>query len=155
MKLVLMRHAEAVSGSYDQRRPLTTKGEIDTKKIGQLLVQTGWQWQMVRSSPVERAKQTAAMLCDILNCNHEIAAYLSPGVSPIQFCDQLNDDIGSKAMICVFHMPDIAHVAGYILGADSSRFYLPPGSALAINLAHNQVSEALQIFHYQPDFIEE
>lgn len=154
MKLVLMRHAEAVSGNFDQNRPLTPKGQKDAKKIGQLLVQTGWQWAFIRSSPVERAQQTAAILTDILNCNHEIAPYLSPGISPVQFENSLGDDIGSKAMVCVFHMPDIAHVAGYILGADSSRFYLPPGSALAINLAHNQVTEALQIFHYQPDFIE-
>ena len=154
MKLVIMRHAEAVSGNFDQNRPLTSKGQQDANKIGQLLAQTGWQWAFVRSSPVERAKQTAAILTGILNCKHEIAPYLSPGVSPVQFENSLGDDIGSKAMVCVFHMPDIAQVAGYILGADSSRFYLPPGSALAINLAHNQVTEALQIFHYQPDFIE-
>lgn len=154
MKLILMRHAEAVSGSFDQRRPLTSKGEKDSKKMGQLLAQTGWQWVCVRSSPVERAKQTATILCDILHCEHEIIPSLSPGVSPIQFLDSLGDDIGSQALVCVFHMPDIAQVAGYILGTDSSRFYLPPGSAMAINLAHNQVADSLQIFHYQPDFIE-
>lgn len=152
MKLVLMRHAEAVDKAENGERPLTAKGLRDAEKMAKLLRLTGWEWSEVRCSPVLRARQTAEHTAPMLHAPYRTDPILQPGVTPEQFLESVGNGYQSSAQLCVFHMPDIAYVASHILGVDSSRFFFSPGSVLAINMAVRR-SDCMQIFQYQPDFI--
>lgn len=152
MKLVLMRHAEAVEVPENGERPLTAKGHRDAEKMGRMLRSSGWQWTEVRSSPVIRARQTAEHIAPLLHTQHRIDPLLQPGVTPEQFLGGLDGLVQSSAQLCIFHMPDIAYVASRLLGIESSHLFFSPGSALAVNMA-SRGGECIQIFQYQPDFI--
>lgn len=152
MKLVLMRHAEAVDQPENGERPLTAKGRRDAEKMGRILRCSGWEWSEVRCSPVLRARQTAEYIGPLLHAGYRVDPLLKPGVTPDEFLAALDGLMESSAQLCIFHMPDIAYVASRLLGLDSAHLFFSPGSAIAINVP-GRVSECIQIFQYQPDFI--
>lgn len=65
MQLMFVRHGIAVeraAGLPDFDRPLTPKGQERTKQIAEWLQARGVCWDVVLSSPLVRAKQTAEIL---------------------------------------------------------------------------------------------
>jgi phosphohistidine phosphatase len=62
LRLVLIRHAEAVPGSPDELRALTTEGREQARRLGERLRADGLDPDAVLSSPLLRARQTAEEL---------------------------------------------------------------------------------------------
>ncbi len=65
IELYLIRHAIAVDAekhSKDEERPLTPKGEEQAKKVAARLNQIGNQFDVILTSPLIRARQTADIL---------------------------------------------------------------------------------------------
>ncbi|MGB3693642.1 MAG: phosphohistidine phosphatase SixA [Spirulinaceae cyanobacterium] len=65
MKLYLIRHGIAAErGTYlnDEERPLVKKGEKKTRQVAQHLWQKGVGFDLILTSPLIRAKQTAQIL---------------------------------------------------------------------------------------------
>ena len=151
MKLVLMRHAEAADLTTDGERYLTEKGHNDAKNMGRVLKNCNWQWLEVRTSPLLRARQTADHVASGLGMTAKVDSLLKPDVIIQKFKESLGSLDHSSALLCVFHMPDVAILAAHFLEIDDSRFYIPPGSAIGLNLASR--GSCLQVFHYQPDFL--
>jgi phosphohistidine phosphatase len=68
MELYLIRHGIAVErGEYseDEARPLTENGEQKTKKVAQRLQELGLYFNLILTSPLVRAKQTAAIFKEV------------------------------------------------------------------------------------------
>ena len=66
--LYLIRHGLAgESGSYpnDAERPLTDEGKKKTRQVAQRLFDLGLQFDLMLTSPLVRAKQTAGILMDV------------------------------------------------------------------------------------------
>jgi len=67
LELYLIRHGLAgESGSYpnDDERPLTDEGKKKTRQVAKRLVALGLQFDLIQSSPLVRARQTADILMD-------------------------------------------------------------------------------------------
>src|SRR5262245_12672064 len=64
MDLYLIRHAQAVDGSgvRDEERPLTVKGRRDALDVGASLLRHGVQLDVIASSPLVRAVETAELV---------------------------------------------------------------------------------------------
>ena len=65
MHLYLIRHgiaAEPEEYDTDSERPLTKEGERKTRKIAQRLYELEIQFDLILTSPLLRAQQTAAVL---------------------------------------------------------------------------------------------
>ena len=60
MRLILMRHGEAISGDSlrDHDRPLTPRGRDEARSVGAQLLAHAWAPALVRSSDAVRTRQT-------------------------------------------------------------------------------------------------
>lgn len=62
MKLYFLRHAEAEDAPVDDGRRLTGKGRKDARRLGRYFRKTGVAWDLVFTSPLVRAVETAAQV---------------------------------------------------------------------------------------------
>jgi phosphohistidine phosphatase len=138
MKLYLVRHAEAVERSgttTDASRHLTTKGRLAFRKIARRVRRTGIAPDVIFTSPLLRAVQTAEILAERLE--HEgpvvVARELSPGFD-LRALRALLSGSGSPAEAAfVGHEPDLGDLAATLL-ALPGRFPLRKGAVLALEL---------------------
>jgi phosphohistidine phosphatase len=80
MKLILVRHGEAVQESEDISRPLTRPGKEAIQRLAYLLKKMDVTMDRILCSPKLRAQQTALILREALSphCPMEEKEYLSP-----------------------------------------------------------------------------
>jgi phosphohistidine phosphatase len=85
MHVYLIRHGIAVSpelATSDRERWLTDRGILKTKAVAKQLVRSGLKFDLILSSPLVRAVQTAKILRDVgLSDRVEIQPELAPGGS--------------------------------------------------------------------------
>jgi phosphohistidine phosphatase len=64
----LLRHGDAADGSPDAERPLTGKGEEQSRNAGRALRKLGVELDACFASPKVRARETARIACEELGC---------------------------------------------------------------------------------------
>ncbi|HEY9776096.1 MAG TPA: phosphohistidine phosphatase SixA [Planktothrix sp.] len=124
MKLYLVRHGiaqERLGGAVlnDSQRPLTDEGRHETRQVAQALKKLGVRADIVVSSPLTRARQTAEIFNEVLGEKDEvkIADALAPGGSSsgvYKFLQKLN---AAEEVFCVGHEPDIGKLAASLMWA--------------------------------------
>jgi phosphohistidine phosphatase len=99
--LILVRHAKAAPGEPDELRPLTADGRKEARELGTRLRAQGVQPDAVLTSPLLRARETAAALG---LGDAEIDERLAPGASP----DLIRDAAAGRGdtVVVVGHQPD-------------------------------------------------
>ncbi|MEH2027923.1 phosphohistidine phosphatase SixA [Nostoc sp.] len=82
MELYLIRHGIAEEqglGIKDEERSLTKEGRQKTEKVAQKLVKLGLNFDLILTSPLVRARQTAEILiAEKLSSQLEESSYLAP-----------------------------------------------------------------------------
>ncbi len=83
MELYLIRHGIAEDkglGIKDEERSLTKEGRQKTEKVAQQLVKLGLNFDLILTSPLVRARQTAEILiAEKLSSQSEESSHLAPG----------------------------------------------------------------------------
>ena len=79
MRLFVVRHAEAAPGEPDHLRPLTGAGREAARALGQELASVGLD--AVVSSPLVRARETAAAIAAAAGIEAELDERLAPGAT--------------------------------------------------------------------------
>ena len=127
MRLVLVRHAEAASGDPDELRALTPEGQEQARKLGERLRAQGVIPDVVLSSPLLRARQTAA---ELGFGEPESLDALAPGAT----VDDVRTAIRGRGetVAVVGHQPDCSLIAASLRGGDEPAF--PPAGAQIIDL---------------------
>ncbi len=155
MKLLLARHAEAESSSPDSERNLTDRGRADARKMVKILRQTGWQFEEILCSPLRRTVQTAELysagLADRSRNMVQPVPFLAPAADRDRAFEHLTEMHIRGAALWVFHMPDVAEVAAWLLGVAPSSLYVTPGTILALNLAFPVPGKAMLVWAMQPE----
>jgi len=124
MRVLIVRHAEAAPGSPDELRKLTAAGRKQARRLGKRLRADGFVADAVVTSPLLRARQTAAALG---LGEPEEDERLAPGASP----DDLRHAARGrgKTVVLVGHQPDCGHAVAVFTGSEPPPF--PPcGHAL-------------------------
>jgi phosphohistidine phosphatase len=130
MKLLLIRHADAEprenSEVPDEERPLTEKGQAQSRALSEALQRRGVELGKLVSSPLLRARQTAEGLLErwsdpkpeLLLCN----ALAPEGKEKklTRFIRGLNSDV----VTLIGHMPDLAYYAGWLTGSKKAQIEL-------------------------------
>jgi len=128
MELYLIRHADAVTlgeGGIieDAARPLTPKGEAQARFLGDGLARWGIRLEVLLTSPLVRARQTA----------DGIAQHLTRPAPEVRLCEDLAPggkrrrlarglkDIGKKAIGVVGHQPDLGEFAAWLIGSKKAQ----------------------------------
>ena len=122
MEVYLIRHGIAADrGTYanDSKRPLTAKGKAKTIKVAQRLVDIGLEFDLILTSPLVRAAQTASILQQA-GLSKKIKTYLplKPDGAIAELVTwlqqyQLNNPDAKIAL--VGHQPDLGNWAEMLL----------------------------------------
>jgi len=122
MEVYLIRHGIAAPhGTYadDEKRPLTEKGRLKTTKVAEHLLASGLKFDLILTSPLIRAFQTAEILQQTgLSLNTELFLPLKPEGNIEQWLEwqeqwHLNNPNGKLAL--VGHQPDLGNWAEILI----------------------------------------
>lgn len=139
MKLYFLRHGIAADREHwepsrDHLRPLTTEGIEKTDQIAKTLDKLKVEPDVILTSPLLRAKQTAEIVASRLdkkNTPVETAA-LSPGFSVRHLEILLKQYPNAKSMLLVGHEPDFSETVGELTGG--SRIVFKKGGFARVDL---------------------
>lgn len=125
MRLILVRHAEAAPGEPDELRPLTPRGREQARELAERLPRP----DAVLTSPLLRARETAALLARPHGLEPEPDERLAPGASDADVREAIEGR--GETVVVVGHQPDCGIVASR-LGAGEVRF--PPAGHCVVEL---------------------
>jgi phosphohistidine phosphatase len=130
MQLYLVRHAEAAGGEPDELRPLTPAGREQARSLGERLRESGVRPDAIVTSPLLRARETAALVARELGVEAVPDDRLAPGAT----ADQITSAVAGRGetVVIVGHQPDCSRIAGVLTGAPEPDF--PPGGVVPITL---------------------
>lgn len=131
MKLIIMRHGEAGYHARDRQRELTEYGRQAVADVAAEIAESPWRPAVLWCSPLVRARQTAAIASEILNCPVIEKDFITPDDDPGQCLDAILETDDSPLMI-VSHMPLVGSLA--TLFVDGHRKGIPLMTAHAIAL---------------------
>ena len=116
MQLLIMCHGEAGWHTLDQERELTEAGRLGVAEVAARIAESPWRPNLIWSSPYVRARQTAAIVSEILNCPVEEKMFITPDDDPGECLDALIEHHESPLLI-VSHMPLVGGLATLLVDA--------------------------------------
>ena len=120
MRLFLVRHAEAESGDPDELRTLSAHGQEQAREVGERLAGEGVRPDVVLSSPLLRARQTAAAIAKATGSPSEPDDRLAPGAT----AEDVRSSVAGRGntIVVVGHQPDCGLIAASIRGGPEPKF---------------------------------
>lgn len=131
MKLILFRHGLAMerdeafkSKIDDSMRPLVEKGKERSKKMAKFLKEECDDFQVIVTSPLLRAKQTADIIREIIPFNQYLeSTELVPEAPPQAFVKWVQAKImRATSLVAVGHDPQLSVLASWLLAGESESF---------------------------------
>ena len=128
MNLYLMRHGLAIERGTpgydsDHERPLTPKGERKVRRVAEALLQMDVSFEVILSSPLVRARQTAeALLAEVKAPEKlQLTELLAPGGRSKELVKLIQELPGPpENVLLVGHEPDLGQLASLLLsGGDA------------------------------------
>jgi phosphohistidine phosphatase len=124
MELYILRHAVAIPhgtlGYPNDDRPLTEDGINRMEKAARGLAEIIPHLDVILTSPLKRAHQTASIVGRALRCEQKIkvSRQLLPG-SPIkEMYGIVTKFVGKERLMIVGHEPDLSRFASSLLGSE-------------------------------------
>ena len=114
MRLFLVRHAEAAPGDPDDLRPLTSAGRDTARELATRLAAE--PLEAVLTSPLLRARETAAAIADAAGLEAEADERLAPGAT----ADDLRGAAAGRGetVVAVGHEPDCSEIVLALTGCE-------------------------------------
>ena len=133
MRLFLVRHAEAEPGEPDELRALTARGRQQARELGARLAAEGANGAAVVTSPLLRARETAAEIGRALGTTPAPDDRLAPGATADGVCDALSDHGGAAdRVVAIGHQPDCGRIAAALTDGPEPDF--PTAGVVVIDL---------------------
>ncbi|WP_411826443.1 SixA phosphatase family protein [Luteolibacter sp. AS25] len=139
MELLLLRHGKAedhgLVGRSDFSRTLLEKGLFQAQHVARMLVASEFLPDIVLTSPVVRAKQTAEAFTSFSHLPGPVSQdWLSCGMSPETALKELSAFSDFKRVMIVGHEPDFSQLIQYTLGASNGYVEVKKGSLACIEI---------------------
>jgi phosphohistidine phosphatase len=124
MELFILRHGEAgkrvSSGNKDSARPLTVTGQKEVTDIAASLKDLGIKFDLIITSPLKRAHQTAAIVAKKLQNEKKMEDWdeLKPEVKPLELYHKLSSSPQFKpqsSVLVVGHEPYLSKMISEII----------------------------------------
>lgn len=121
MRICLFRHGPAAppgeGGVSQEDRPLTEEGIGKTRRAAQGVLSLDLGIDLIFSSPLRRARQTAEILAEVLKKpKPRITDQLLPDVSGAGLLECLKE-VRAEAPLLVGHEPSLSAAAAFLIGA--------------------------------------
>jgi phosphohistidine phosphatase len=137
VNIYLIRHGEAEppSGTKPHElRELTKEGIEAVKASAEFWKKFNLSFDIILSSPLKRAAQTAKLIHDVLEVEHEVVeeiSLLNGGLTEDLL--SIAEALGMNDIAMVGHQPDIGiHIAS-MTGSSNTNFKIPPAAIAKIN----------------------
>lgn len=114
MDLILWRHADAVDGTPDMARKLTSKGVKQAKETAAWLKARLPEGTRILVSPAERTRQTAQALSQ----EFEVVKEIAPGASAAAVLAAAGWPDSPSAVLVVGHQPTLGMVAAMLVAGE-------------------------------------
>ena len=139
MRLYLMRHGPAGDSATwqgdDQLRPLTVKGQQKVRAASVGLKRLAPTVDVLLSSPLVRARQTADIVAKTLHLAVEDQEALAPGFGLTQLANLLASHSGAQGVMLFGHEPDFSAVIGQLIVASGeARVEMKKGACCALDI---------------------
>lgn len=140
--LYLVRHGiaeDAGPGVGDAERALTAEGARKMTEIAHGLRTLEVKPDLILSSPLRRAEQTADRLCSVLSPDSAVEIYplLAPGHAPADLLKGLAAHRSAQALVLVGHQPDMGELASFLVSGSATQvpFDFKKGAIAAIEVS--------------------
>lgn len=121
VELCLLRHAHAGDATRwagdDEARPLSEKGRRQAERLARHLAGAGYAPDVILSSPLVRARETAEIVAEILRAPLSIDPRLGEMVDLATLEGILADAGDPSRPVLVGHDPDFSELASELVGA--------------------------------------
>jgi phosphohistidine phosphatase len=147
MQLFLLRHADAEpDAANDQTRTLTAKGSKQAASMGKFCFEHGFIPDMILTSPLKRAEETAQLFARELNLPRlvQIQDFLRPGMTPERAFSGLRESSsklmkrekssGKAIIMLVGHEPDFSTLAGALIGGRAGNVHFRKATLMSLTL---------------------
>jgi phosphohistidine phosphatase len=130
VRIYLVRHAEAAPGEPDELRALTPDGRRAARDLGDRLANEGVRPDAVISSPLLRARETAAEIGRALGVEPEADDRLGSGAT----ADGLRELVEGRGemVVAVGHQPDCGRIAAEL--GDGVEPPFPPAGVVVLEI---------------------
>lgn len=136
MRLFLLRHGLAEpghAGLRDFERPLTAEGRARLADVGRAMQRLKIFPNMVLTSPLIRARQTAEAVAPALDAPVEVVDELRSGATYEDFERLIRRFAGVECLMIVGHEPDFSGVAAALIGAASGALVLKKAGLIRVD----------------------
>jgi phosphohistidine phosphatase len=136
MKLFFLRHgvAEPAHGTIgDRDRALTEEGRHQVQQIAQALRRLNIRPEIILTSPLIRATQTAGIVAPVLDVRLETIQELQPGCT-LDDLQRLLRRYPHESVMLVGHEPDFSSLAARLINADERGILLKKGGIIRVDV---------------------
>jgi phosphohistidine phosphatase len=141
MELFILRHGEAGqrSSSSDTTRPLTSAGKAEILEIAKALKTIGLKFDLVVTSPLKRAYDTAMLVSDVFNIGSKVQVWneLAPEGKRSEVYHKISTIREEYSVLIVGHQPLLGEMVNDIIHKSKSspcNFLLKKGGIVRIRL---------------------
>lgn len=122
MRLYLVRHGIAMEGlrngiTRDSERPLTEEGHEEMKLVAKALAKMNCKPDLILSSPLVRARETAQHIADAFKLEVKLTDTLAPAVNFTQLYKVVARHEDAQNIFMVGHEPDMGMIVGNLIYA--------------------------------------
>ncbi len=137
MDLILLRHgkAEEFHKNGDTSRELVEKGRTQARNAGKVLLRSKWRPEIVLTSPLVRARQTADLFCEAAELpGAVIQSWLACGMTPERAIRELAGFGEFKRVAIVGHEPDFSNLVEWVLGIAGGGVTVKKGALVCLTI---------------------
>ena len=142
MELYVIRHAISEplgkrNEFSDEKRSLTDEGRDRMREITKGLRKLGVQFDLLLTSPLIRAIQTAEIIAaafDVGAKEIQQTANLAPGASAVALFAEIKSHTGVESVALVGHQPDLGLLVSGIIGSAAPSIQLKKGGVCCVNV---------------------
>lgn len=156
MELYFLRHAIAANvgpDGTDASRPLTDDGIAKMRTAAHGIRTLGVELDLLFSSPLVRARQTAEIAGRELKRDVQLADALAPGCDAAQLLTLLNQHADARRVMLVGHEPDFSAMVGALTGG--SRVVMKKGALARVDLDRLEAGAGALLWLLQPAALRE
>jgi phosphohistidine phosphatase len=138
MDLILLRHgkAEDFHSKGDQARALVEKGRKQSRRAGTMLKAAGLLPEIVLTSPLVRARQTADEFCGAASLPGPVVQnWLACGCQPETVAAELAAFHDFERVVIVGHEPDFSRFIQWSLGAYGASIEMKKGALACLRVS--------------------
>ena len=121
MKLVILRHAEALGSFADPARPLSPQGKIEAQQVGTKLDKMGIEVKDIFHSPKLRAEQTANIVATQLGGKPKITQH--ENLLPNDPVEPITREIlrRDESVMIVSHLPFVRYLTAVLVSLNKQK----------------------------------